>query len=221
MIKVEKMIKDLIYIETRRTAYANQFPYNCGYIWPNGVISFDCIGLIKSYINEPEIAYKTKPAGFYVKPGQVIPDTTERGILNLCTGRGFDFSKIKPGAYMIYEGDGHGAIYVGEFSDPSGIVNTIECCNDYVGYGVMTSYVDETGRRWDHKDGIASDRYVEYGYLTRYVDYAAEKKKSITAIAKEVIAGKWGNFPEREERLKAADYDYRKVQDKVNELLKK
>ena len=44
-------------------------------------------------------------------------------------------------------------------------------------------------------------------------------KKSLTEIAREVIAGKWGNGAERKKRLTAAGYDYSAVQDKVNELL--
>lgn len=44
--------------------------------------------------------------------------------------------------------------------------------------------------------------------------------KTIEAIAKEVIAGKWGNGDDRKKRLQAAGYDYTAVQKKVNELLK-
>ena len=44
-------------------------------------------------------------------------------------------------------------------------------------------------------------------------------KKSVTTIAKEVIAGKWGNGQERRDRLTAAGYNYDEVQAKVNELL--
>lgn len=47
-----------------------------------------------------------------------------------------------------------------------------------------------------------------------------KKKKSITTIAKEVIAGKWGVDAERKKKLAAAGYDYAAVQKKVNELLK-
>ena len=43
-------------------------------------------------------------------------------------------------------------------------------------------------------------------------------KKSIEEIAKEVLAGKWGNGTDRKNRLKAAGYDYSAVQAKVNEL---
>jgi Cpl-7 lysozyme C-terminal domain. len=45
-------------------------------------------------------------------------------------------------------------------------------------------------------------------------------KKTITEIAKEVIAGKWGVMPERKQKLEKAGYNYAKVQAKVNELLK-
>lgn len=45
-------------------------------------------------------------------------------------------------------------------------------------------------------------------------------KKSILDIAKEVINGLWGNGAERKEKLNAAGYDAKEVQNKVNELLK-
>lgn len=45
-------------------------------------------------------------------------------------------------------------------------------------------------------------------------------KKSVTEIAKEVLAGKWGNGDERKAALKNAGYDYNAVQAKVNELAK-
>ena len=45
-------------------------------------------------------------------------------------------------------------------------------------------------------------------------------KKSVTEIAKEVIAGKWGAGADRKKRLTDAGYDYNAVQKKVNELLR-
>lgn len=44
-------------------------------------------------------------------------------------------------------------------------------------------------------------------------------KKSNTAIAYEVIYGKWGNGAERKERLTDAGYNYKVVQAIVNDLL--
>jgi len=45
--------------------------------------------------------------------------------------------------------------------------------------------------------------------------------KDLDAIAKEVIAGKWGNNPERNMRLRAEGYNPQMVQARVNDLLKK
>ena len=45
-------------------------------------------------------------------------------------------------------------------------------------------------------------------------------KKTIEELAREVIAGKWGNGQYRIKKLKDAGYDYDKVQARVNEILK-
>lgn len=44
--------------------------------------------------------------------------------------------------------------------------------------------------------------------------------KSNEEIAKEVIQGKWGNNPERKQRLTKAGYDYKSIQAIVNKMLK-
>ena len=46
-------------------------------------------------------------------------------------------------------------------------------------------------------------------------------KKSIDEIAREVIAGKWGNGTDRKNRLTKAGYDYNAVQSRVNQMLGK
>lgn len=43
--------------------------------------------------------------------------------------------------------------------------------------------------------------------------------KSIDEIAKEVINGQWGNGDERKKRLEEAGYNYKEVQNKVNQIL--
>lgn len=45
-------------------------------------------------------------------------------------------------------------------------------------------------------------------------------KLSVDKVAKQVIAGKWGNGKERKARLSAAGYDYATVQKTVNKLIK-
>lgn len=60
--------------------------------------------------------------------------------------------------------------------------------------------------------------------ITLGIPYVVEKKvvtKSVEDIAKEVIAGKWGNGNERKNKLEKAGYNYNKIQEKVDELLGK
>ena len=49
---------------------------------------------------------------------------------------------------------------------------------------------------------------------------ATSKKKTNTEIAKEVLAGKWGNGETRKKKLTAAGYDYAAIQKIVNSMLK-
>jgi len=48
----------------------------------------------------------------------------------------------------------------------------------------------------------------------------ATRKKTSEQIAKEVIAGKWGNGTERKQKLTAAGYDYKTIQSLVNKMVK-
>lgn len=59
------------------------------------------------------------------------------------------------------------------------------------------------------------------GTVYGWVDAAdiGGNKLSVEAVAKEVIAGKWGAGDERKQRLTTAGYDYSAVQAKVNALL--
>ena len=178
MIKVKDFIKALKHLALERvTYYDNHYPSNCGEINPDGSISFDCIGLVKSLINELDIAYKTSPAGYFVRPGQVIPDTTENGILELCTDvKTHDFLSAAPGSYLCMYGE-HAGIYVGEFTDPSGVCNVIECTVASFDSGVTTSYVDNDGIRWNHKGGYQERKWDAVGKLSRYIDYSDEPEK--------------------------------------------
>src|SRR5699024_6419405 len=69
---------------------------------------------------------------------------------------------------------------------------------------------------------------VGWGYIRGYArpkyktssSSSSSSKKTVTEIAKEVLAGKWGNGDARKIALKKAGYDYDAVQKKVNELSK-
>lgn len=75
--------------------------------------------------------------------------------------------------------------------------NAKKCADDNAGYSVF-----------DEKGNVV------------YTGKNTVVKKTVTELAKEVIAGKWGNGQDRKNRLTAAGYDYTAVQNKVNELLK-
>ena len=68
--------------------------------------------------------------------------------------------------------------------------------------------------------------YTDYPVIVKNGGYngykkTSDKKKTVEELAKEVIAGEWGNDEERKLRLTAAGYDYNAVQKKVNELMEK
>ena len=64
------------------------------------------------------------------------------------------------------------------------------------------------------------DKVKAAGFKDCFIVASGTAKKSVTEIAKEVIAGKWGVGSERKTALEKAGYDYNAVQSKVNELMK-
>lgn len=68
--------------------------------------------------------------------------------------------------------------------------------------------------------GINGDVDVNIMYRNLPEEIRSRKRKSIDEIAREVIAGKWGNGAERRRRLTEAGYSYDDVQRKVNQMLR-
>ena len=64
------------------------------------------------------------------------------------------------------------------------------------------------------------DKVKAAGFKDCFIVKSGTENKSVTEIAKEVIAGKWGVGSERKTALEKAGYDYNAVQAKVNELMK-
>lgn len=95
------------------------------------------------------------------------------------------------------------------------------------GWGIdrLKKHQDFNGKYCPHRTlDMGWERFVKMveGYLG--ISSTEDKedtpaKKSIDTIAKEVIAGKWGNGAERKQKLAAAGYDADAVQEKVNALL--
>lgn len=77
---------------------------------------------------------------------------------------------------------------------------------------------------WQGKFGDGEERKQKlgnrYAAVQNLVNQGIGKLKSIDEIAKEVINGKWKNYPERKTLLENAGYNYNEVQKRVNEMLR-
>lgn len=78
-----------------------------------------------------------------------------------------------------------------------------------------------------YRDIKINGRYIRGYALPDYASVATAAiqqeplpNKSITEIAKEVIAGKWGKGTDRKAKLEAAGYNYKEVQAAVNKMCK-
>lgn len=182
--KAKDFCEHLIFMaKNRESYYDNSFPFNSCYIHERGVISADCIGLVKGLINDSDIWKKLKPAGYYVTPGQIIGDLSEDGILNECQNVSGDFNKLLPAEYLYMAG--HAGVYCGEFEHAGGICNVVECTTDFGDNGITSSYVDSSGRRFDHKGGTEWRSWEKHGMLTKYIEY--DKKEEFVDIIYQVF----------------------------------
>ncbi len=80
-------------------------------------------------------------------------------------------------------------------------------------YKVITSDAGQTAYAKAVAEGL-----IEFLGLKQVVSVTAEK--TVDELAREVLAGKWGNGSERKAKLTAAGHNYAAVQAKVNELAK-
>lgn len=124
------------------------------------------------------------------------------------------FSTPEPGDQVFFQSGG-------EISH-TGIVETVEGGRittiegnsaDQVArrsYSLSNSYVRDFGRpKYDADDGSGDAEAPAP---------ATPGEKTVDELAKEVLAGLWGNGTDRKNRLTAAGYDYAAVQARVNEL---
>lgn len=90
----------------------------------------------------------------------------------------------------------------------------------------LDNYSDEELAKmvWQGKFGNGDERKIQlgdrYNAVQNLVNQGVGKLKSIDEIAKEVINGKWKNYPERKTLLENAGYNYGEVQNRVNEMLR-
>ena len=162
---------------------------------------FDCVGLIKGLLwGWIGAQGKTYGGASYVSHG--VPDLNADTMITRCADVSTSFSGIQPGEVVWT--DGHIGIYIG-----GGLA--VESTPSWAD-GVQITAVLNIGT----KAGYHGRRWKKRGKLP-YIVYTATK--TVDDIAREVIAGKWGNGSERKRRLIQAGYDAAAVQQRVNDLL--
>lgn len=122
--------------------------------------------------------------------------------VNLATGAG-----LKRGDVLLNDVN-HTAMYCGSGQIVQASINE---------RGTVTGGVpgDQTGREFWTRS------YYNYPWdvVLRYPEEAQAPAGDVEAAARAVIAGKYGNNPQRAQKLKAEGYDPNAVQKKVNEIL--
>jgi hypothetical protein len=194
---------------TNKKRYTQNHPYNrqsdrtqrINAATPD-TFGFDCVGLIKGLL-----------WGWNGDQGQTyggakyaanrVPDINADTMIKQCQDVKTSFSGIKPGEVVWT--DGHIGIYIG-----GGLA--VEATPKWADRVQITAVLNI-----GTKAGYHGRHWKKRGKLP-YISYTA--RKTVDELAREVIAGKWGNGAERKERLTRAGYDAQAVQQRVNSLLK-
>ena len=164
---------------------------------------FDCVCFIKALLCGWS-GNKNATYGGAKYGSNGVPDIDADGMINVCTNVSKDFSNIQVGEVVWMKG--HIGVYIG-----NGLA--VECTPKWNNRLQITA-VTNIGK----KSGYNGRQWTSHGKLP-YVTYEAPVKKTVEELAKEVIYGLWGVGSDRKKRLTDAGYDYRAVQDRVNELM--
>lgn len=170
---------------------------------PN-TFGFDCVGLIKGLLWGWG-GDKSKTYGGAKYEANGVPDISADQMIRACKNVSTNFSGIEVGEAVWT--DGHIGIYIGD-----GLA--VECTPNWKN-GVQITSVHNISK----KSGYNGRTWKKHGRLP-YVSYTATHKKTTAQVAHEVLLGKWGNGATRKAKLEAAGYNYRAVQNIVNQMLK-
>lgn len=167
---------------------------------------YDCSAAVISAWQSAGVPVKDNGATFtgnmykvFIKCG--FKDVTST--VNLKTGKG-----LRRGDVLLRKGK-HTAMHCGNGKEVEASINE-------KGTVRRGKPGDQTGREFL----IRSYRNFPWDCVLRYTEKTT-KKPTIEQVARDVIAGEYGNGAERRENIKNLGLSYEKVQKKVNELLKK
>lgn len=138
--------------------------------------------------------------------------------------RAYDWSKVVAGDYGLWVanyGSNNGTAQKGVFNNYPLRYWSFYALWQYTSKGRLSGYNGNLDLNFFTGDKTAWDKYAggSPSSSTGTNKPSQPVKKSTDEIAREVINGKWGNGDVRENRLKAAGYDYRTIQNRVNEIL--
>ena len=174
--------------------------------------AFDCVCFIKAILWGWR-GDKTKSYGGAIYNSNDVPDINADQMINVCNSVSTDFSKIEIGEVVWLKG--HIGVYIGDGlvaeCTPAwkNCVQITSCNRDIKGYN---------RRNWTKHGKLP---YITYEKAETVPENASvQNTKDITAVAKEVINGRYGNGAARKIKLEAEGYNYKQVQNEVNRLLK-
>lgn len=198
--------------------------------------SADCWNLIKSVLNGYDV--NRQDDGYFQKNLSNTGDVDGIRLLNQCTDVSADFTKLRIGEprYLYMKGSkvDHAGAYLGkEVCIDGRLYNVIESTASWGGH-ILYSWVDPDGTRRRSKGGGTNGRWTKHGLMTPWVKYDAvapvqptptpqPATKNLDAKALEVYKGKYGNEPQRSQKLKAEGFttqEIKSIQKKVDELCK-
>lgn len=144
-------------------------------------------------------------------------------LVNLAKNMGiwieYDGTEPHPGDAVLYDWQDNGSKDCIGWPDHIGLVDYV---NQESGYftTIEGNYNDSVKKRTVSING----RYIRGFIRPKYDEIEVPNNviianKSVDKVAHEVIAGQWGNKPDRKVRLESNGYNYDEVQSRVNEIL--
>ena len=203
MSKIEKAVQQM-----EAWARDDSHGYDQTYRWGQRG-DFDCSAAVIQACENAGIPVKSKGATY---TGNILAVCKKCGFVdvtskvNRSTGAGLLRGDV------LLNTSHHTAMYCGNGKEVEASINE-------KGTATGGKHGDQTGKEFLIRS------YRNYPW-TNVLRYAAESqasgsgKKDVTTVAKEVLAGKWGNGDDRKKKLQAAGYDYSAVQAEVNRLAK-
>ena len=188
--------------------YWAKMPYNCLYNHGkqiNGLIMYsaDCNNLVKATIWSKATLPKNKGEYAYSKGKYGLNDLTCEGLIASCSGRSKDFSKgkIVAGECMFIPAPKNGYPHIGTFvgewtgkwNGKQYTWNTIEATSCWGIDGILATYTDEKGRRFDHKGGTQAGTWSEHGKLP-WIDYGTAPNPAKETLEVSVDTAKYGKI---------------------------